>query len=208
MTKRRTPEPDQARDYEEHGAVQRRRGDGVEVRPPPEPDQQINLGPLRTGTDVVTVILKAPAGIVLRLFRMEDAQEPMFGGGFKTVQRAVEVPLDPPVVLNGFANPVSGTPKSITYGGYGVTRGVPRDVWEAWLEQNADSDLVRRGLVYALENDTDALWEAKDRADTRSGMEPLQPGQPYAVTERGLEPASDPKKARGPVVEEMNRSEL
>lgn len=30
---------------------------------------------------------------------------------------------------------------------------LPRDLWDKWLEQNKDSDIVRRGLIYALDGD-------------------------------------------------------
>jgi hypothetical protein len=113
------------------------------------------------------------------------------------------VPTEP-ITLNGFANPVGAPARSITYGRYGITRGVPVDIWETWLEQNKDSDLVRNGLIFALGDDIDALYEAKKRTALRSGLEPLEPGQQVRVTERGLEPVTG-KARSGVVIEQAER---
>jgi hypothetical protein len=51
MGRRSRFETDQAQDYEEHGALQRSRDDGVKLLPP-EPDQQVNLGPVSAAVDV------------------------------------------------------------------------------------------------------------------------------------------------------------
>lgn len=123
----------------------------------------------------VTVGCKIPNGLVLRVFRMEDHDEPMFGGGTKTVKRAVAEPAT--VRLNGWARyKGQDLPYEVRHGA-GLTYGVDADLFAKWLEQNKDSDLVRNGLVFAqAPKPGEVQAQAKDHRSLKSGLEPIDPG--------------------------------
>lgn len=117
----------------------------------------------------VDVCCKLPNGLHLAVFRMEDHVEPVMGGGVRTVQRAVP---EGRVTVRGTGRRLDD-PRIV--GGYAVTRGVDADLWARWMAQNKDSDIVRNGLIFADEKPAMATGKAKEQADIRSGLEPLDP---------------------------------
>lgn len=126
----------------------------------------------KTGA-TVTVALKHPTGIVLEAFRKEKGQEPVLGGGFRdtTVWRSTGQQYP----LNGNRAPFGVVPSYKIIGGYALTEGIPKDVWECWKEQHHDSPLLEQGLIMAYDTPEKAEGFArdKDNASLRSGMEPL-----------------------------------
>ena len=119
----------------------------------------------------VTVAVKAPNGIVLRAFRWEEVQEPVMGGGYRSVKTAVEV--GERFYLKGYAAPFGQVPAVPVVCGYAINHGVPADLWHAWLEQNKHSDLVKRGIISAYAKSDDAEAFAREHHDVRSGLEPM-----------------------------------
>lgn len=126
-----------------------------------------------TGTETVTVACKYPAGLLLRLFHMEEAQEPVLGGGWRTVKKAVQ--SGQTIRINGPAKRVEEALPWQVLGGYALTPGVPADFWAEWLQQNADSELVKNGLIFASERREMAEGEAREKVEIKSGLEPLDP---------------------------------
>lgn len=121
----------------------------------------------------VTVATKLPHGLILRVFTMVDQDEPVMGGGFRTVKTAKQLPKQ--VVLNGAAHPQDQAPTCLMVGGWALTPNVDKDLWDLWLEQNKDSDVVRNGLIFAHEKAGNAEAESKDKAKLKSGLERLDP---------------------------------
>lgn len=128
--------------------------------------------PARSGA-MVTIACKHPGGLILRVFKMEDFNEPVMGGGFRTSQRAVK--MEQQVVIKGPAVPFGVVPDFRIVGGYALTEGVPADFWAAWLKQNADSDLVKNRMIHAHESTSYMVGQAKEQRELRSGMEPINP---------------------------------
>jgi hypothetical protein len=116
----------------------------------------------------VTVGLKLPQGLILRLFKMEDATGPGYVPGER---RAVE--YGERVRIRGTAHEEGMRPKVPIVGGYALTSGVPKDFWDAWLEQNKDSDLIRNKLIFAYSKVDSAKAAAREHKSTRSGLERL-----------------------------------
>ncbi|MGY0790954.1 hypothetical protein ACW7BJ_16430 [Azospirillum argentinense] len=139
--------------------------------------------PATTG-ETVTVACKLPHGLRLRTFTMAETSEPVMGGGFRKVEVARPDPMT--FVIHGAAVPKGVSAEHAIRGGYAITPGVPKDFWDKWLAQNADSDLVRSGLIFAHERSHYAEDEAKERRDVRSGLEPIDPSNPQARV-RGVE---------------------
>lgn len=128
--------------------------------------------------NTVTVACKIPSGLVLRLFRSETYREQGRAGEMVEHQRSVEIE-GTRVTLKG-ANSVLGLdPKLPSEYAYGLTHGVPEDIWDQWLVANADSDVVRQRLVYAHAKPQYVADKATEQAAIRTGFEPINPDKPW-----------------------------
>lgn len=119
----------------------------------------------------VTIACKMPNGLILRLFKMVEGTELVLGGGTRKIRKAVDTGQQ--VTINGAASRIDRAPKHQIVGGYGLTHGVDADFWAAWRSQNDDSDLVRNHIIFAHGAVEDAIAEATEKAEVRSGLEPL-----------------------------------
>ena len=82
----------------------------------------------------------------------------------------VAVAISERIKLNGSAKFRGGerqTEHDIHHGA-GITFGVPRDEFEAWLAENEDADFVKKGLVFAHERDVQG--KAKEHRTEMTGM--------------------------------------
>lgn len=160
----------------------------VEQQPAPPPARRERLEPRGSAGDTVTVACKMPNGLRLRLFEMEEVPEPMFGGGVRMTKRARQIE-GADIVLNGAAVNLEevgkgNLPSFVIAGGYALTPGVPRDQWEAWLEQNKHSALVRNNIVFCYKSEEGARKQALEQAEVRSGLEPIDPERPPSDVRR------------------------
>ena len=128
-----------------------------------------------TSKETVTVACKLPNGLKLRLFEMIEHDEPVMGGGYRTVKIARKV--GETITLNGCAAPFGVTKHLV--GGYALTLGVPADFMAAWMDQNKGSPLIESKQIVVHVKDTEGA--AREHAAVRSGLEPLSPkGDPRA----------------------------
>lgn len=100
------------------------------------------------GTTMVTVACKLPNGIICEMGKFGDENYTR-------------------VALNG-AN------SARVVGGYGLTP-VSKEFWDAWVAKNRNLEFVRKGLVFAHNDNASAADEAKDRGEVRTGLEALNP---------------------------------
>ena len=136
----------------------------------------------------VTVCCKTPHGIILRTFHEVTRSEPVLGGGtrdFKTYQQDPET-----FTVKGNAVAIDKAPEHRIVGGYGLTHGVPAALWEKWLLQNKDSELVRNRLIFAETREDAAVDHAKEQRKTVSGLQPLDPVKDPRAP-RGVSKATD-----------------
>lgn len=70
---------------------------------------------------------------------------------------------------------INGANSSNVVGGHGITYNVDAELWQAWLKQNADRDVVKNGFVFAHDKPANAKAEAKEKTDTKTGQEPIDP---------------------------------
>jgi hypothetical protein len=131
-----------------------------------------------TGTDTVTVGCKWPSGLVLALYGEQEVSEQTAAGprSTKVFPKLREYTVKGPAREKGkLANaPISG--------GYALTRGVPRDFMEKWLEVNAENPLVKNRIVIIGASPRRASDMAREMAEVRSGAEPLNPnGKDYRI---------------------------
>lgn len=72
---------------------------------------------------------------------------------------------------------LAGSKSSRLIGGYGLTE-VDKDFFEAWCKANADSALLKAGLIFAQEKPQAAASQAREQESVQSGFEPLDMSKP------------------------------
>ncbi len=130
----------------------------------------------------VTVGCKLPHGIIIRGYRMEEFDEPVFGGGTKRSSIAVHDGRQ--AVIAGVAKQPGEEREFPLVGGFALTHGVPADLMEQWLKANADMPAVRNGLVFCHSQEASARSIAKENRANVSGLEPIDPKKPPQVSRR------------------------
>lgn len=122
--------------------------------------------------ETVTVGCKVPNGMILRVFETVLVRVPAGGGTMIEEPQAREIGRH---VVNGPKWPVNQPmPEYMIVGNAGITNGVPADFWAKWLEQNAEHDAVINKMIFAMPTQDGAVDFAKERAEQRSGAEPLK----------------------------------
>lgn len=121
----------------------------------------------------VTVACKIPNGLELRVMDSVDFDEPVMGGGTRTVKLHHQVGETIRIKGNSAAH---GIP-IVTHGGYALTSNVDADFWDKWLAQNEKMDMVRNRLIYATPREDSAAAKGREQAEIRSGLERLDPAK-------------------------------
>jgi hypothetical protein len=142
---------------------------------PLDPTVQIPKLPPKgtTSRETVTVACKLPHGLKLRVFKFVERDEPILGGGVRTVKIAHE--LDETATVCGIAHDLTRAPEQTIIHGFALTHGIDKELWELWLEQNKRNPIVISGLIFAHSNDANIRAEASEKKNLRTGMEPLDP---------------------------------
>jgi hypothetical protein len=148
-----------------------RDNDGREAPRTRQVVQRPSAKPESAGAKVM-VFCSLPNGLRLRNFRMVSSSEPVLGGGFRDFK--IAEPVGEEVLINGNRFRLGEPMSHRIVAGFGVTEGVNKDFWEAWLEANKALPMVKNGLIFAAEKRDFGEDEAHDRRDTLSGLEPMQ----------------------------------
>lgn len=125
----------------------------------------------------VTVACKVPNGLVLQLCRPNTQIVNVRGNRH---EETVYSKIGQTFTVAGPAYPNGPVPRGfkappLIVGGYAMTRGIPADFWEEWLNQNAEASYVTSRMIYACDRADEARGLAEDHKDTLSGFEPLNP---------------------------------
>lgn len=80
---------------------------------------------------------------------------------------------------------LNGLNQSAIIGGHGITEGVDKELFDAWMIQRKDSAVVKNGFVFAHEKLASAQAEARNRQSNKTGLEGLDPNKPAP----GIKPA-------------------
>lgn len=142
-------------------------------------------------SETVTVACKIPAGLVLQCYTMEENQEPMFGGGTRTV--SVARPNGEPVRIAGPAKYFGEEPRAQVVAGYALTHNVDKEWWDNWEVANAQSPLIKNNLLFAYKGPSRAEAVAREHVAVRSGIEGLNTS---TRTEQGRQVPVDPRWPR------------
>lgn len=137
---------------------------------------------VKPSSGTVTVACKLPNGFVMRLAAESTINDPLFGGGSRSVKQFH--PTEHAHTLAGPSHPQNAAPKALIVNGYALTPNIPADFWEAWLQQYHEHPAVKNKMIFAYANEADVREEAKDNEKLRSGLERLDPKN----LPRGLKP--------------------
>jgi hypothetical protein len=122
--------------------------------------------------NTVTVACKLPNGLKLQICQKKTEKEQTPNG-----VRDIEVwrPTGEEIEVKGPRVAFGALPSYPIIGGYALTQNVDKRFWEKWLEQNADSDLIKNHLLHAYPTPQAAQSFAKEHEEVRSGFEPIDP---------------------------------
>jgi hypothetical protein len=139
-----------------------------------------------TGARFVTVACKVPWGLRLYVCTPVTARERTPNGD----KEVTEYRKGDPVQINGPGYPNGNTQElrkkgfrkePNVEGGYALTMNVPKPFWDAWLEQNKDTALVRSKMIFAYADADSTRDVARENESRTSGLEPLNPDGDYRV---------------------------
>jgi hypothetical protein len=112
--------------------------------------------------------------------------EPLRDGTMKESRRAIPVEgaqfvcRGPWIATAGQAYNFSSAVTELLPGGYAITEGCPKDVWDGWHMQNKTSDLVKNQVVLAHKDRATLITECKQLTSVVTGLEPLDRNNPSA----------------------------
>lgn len=70
---------------------------------------------------------------------------------------------------------LKGTNASLVIGGHGITEGVDKELFDAWLSANKDRDVVKNGHIFAHEKSAKTESEATEKTSNKNKLEPIKP---------------------------------
>ena len=123
----------------------------------------------------VSIACKLPSGLVLRVFNMIERDTPVMGGGSRTEKIAEQ--RAETATIHGWSHAQNAAPNCTIIGGYAITDGVDKDLWDLWFSQNKNSDMVKNGLIFANEKPSFVTDKAKEGSIITSGLERLDPAK-------------------------------
>ena len=86
-----------------------------------------------TGTETVIIVSKIPQGMTLQLHEKREISISTNVGVTKELRH---YPIEDAVfTIAGSAHPQDKAPRADCIGAYAITRGVPKDFWDKWMEQ-------------------------------------------------------------------------
>lgn len=108
----------------------------------------------------VSVACKLPHGLHIQLRKTTTKRDGEVSEGF-----------GPVVTLKG-ANDRDAV------AGHGITHGVDKELFEAWLKQEAEQPFIKNKLVFAQERENSAVAQAKEQEKNITGFEGIDPAKP------------------------------
>lgn len=59
----------------------------------------------------------------------------------------------------------------------GITNGVDEELFDAWVKQHANTNIVKNGLIFKAKNAAEATAMANDLTKKKTGFEPVDPAK-------------------------------
>jgi len=96
---------------------------------------------------------------------------------------------------------LKGNNSSRVIGGYGITTDVPKDFFDKWMSLHKDHPAVSGKLIFAHQQLASLESQAKERAELKHGMEPINGDNPVLDSRLGIRA---PAKGEPPLLEKMD----
>lgn len=122
----------------------------------------------------VTVICRMPSGLVLDLYDEGALQAPARQGALPAIKDSVR--------LRGARRDPRYHKKDNIMLGMGGRTEVAADFWEAWTKQNAEFMPLKKGLVFAMPKEADAVSRLSELREERTGLEGLNKDKMPGIT--------------------------
>ncbi|HKJ95379.1 MAG TPA: hypothetical protein VKA32_07100 [Gammaproteobacteria bacterium] len=84
---------------------------------------------------------------------------------------------------------LNGSHSNSIIGGHGLTQGVDRDWFNAWLKDYAEFAPVKKGLIFAHEDRPSVEAEAREKEGEKTGLEGINPEDKTDPRMQGVETA-------------------
>lgn len=120
----------------------------------------------------VTVFCRHPSGIVLSLYREDEAQERAAASRTGRPNMSAPIPVKS-ITLHGARQDVRYHDQSNRILGMAGRTEVPADFWEAWKKQNATSSLLSENIIFAEANEQRGVSKLAEVGTERTGWEGL-----------------------------------
>ena len=117
--------------------------------------------------ETVSIGCKLPAGHIIELGQVIEPN----GAGDRR-------DLAMNILENGTSLRLNGSNHPNAVGGYGITAGIDKDLADKWFADNKDFPPVRNKFIIMHEDGRTLRGEAKEMADEKTGLEPLDPANP------------------------------
>ncbi len=92
--------------------------------------------------------------------------------------------------INGKRVTVNGVNSTEIIGGYGMTKDVDKEFFDAWMALNREHPAVKNELIFSDVQTSSAHAKAVERKDEKTGFEAIDPKKPGP----GIEAAAPPGK--------------
>ncbi|EOS94712.1 hypothetical protein LU631_02690 [Erwinia tracheiphila] len=66
---------------------------------------------------------------------------------------------------------LAGANSSALVNGFGMTKDVPADAWEAFEKNHADSKFIKNGIVFAVSDEKSLADASLERENVKTGLE-------------------------------------
>lgn len=125
----------------------------------------------------ITVASKIDMDIEIRLCKPKEAR---VTGQFGSTVETINVPYGESYVIRGTSYPVGTVPKGFRKQpelaeDYALTHGIPADWFKEWLEQNAETDMVKNRMIFAAADSSEVESIGSDFRKLTSGLGPMVP---------------------------------
>lgn len=77
---------------------------------------------------------------------------------------------------------LAGANSSVLINGFGITKDVPAEAWEAFEKAHKDAPFIRNGIVFAVTDEKSAADASLERSRQKTGLEQV------SAAEAGVEP--------------------
>lgn len=77
---------------------------------------------------------------------------------------------------------LAGANSSALVNGFGITKGVPAEAWDAFEKAHKDAPFIRNGIIFAVTDEKSASDASLERSKQRTGLEQVN------ASDAGVEP--------------------